>query len=198
MYTCTIKVRKNDGIIRFMDKVFNGCKSKVLAAISNNMQFSLQVLPLIDDEGMLPEEQYAYDKIFKFLDETLKYKKLPPRAIEGMKKKWEKTNPGQPFVIKKQPSEILIILIAPVDSCVHVFMSVPESFQDLFNEYQVISDKHQNRTIRYLKRTAPPTTTTYKYSDDISRDLLSHLTDLGIYVVDEDSEDDSYHLEHLE
>jgi hypothetical protein len=177
------------------EKVFKAAKgaakSTIDIAISNGMSFSVQDIPLSNNEGEFPPDDQVYEWTEAFVKDTIKHKALNEKALAGMKKKWEATHSGdQPFVPKKQASEILVILIAPSDKHIHLFCSVPKDM-----EYQQPNDasdhwEQENRTIHYAEIMPPEDTTVFKYRDDLKRTILNDLKKQGIYVEDEEEEEE--------
>lgn len=172
-------------------------KSTIDIAISNCMDFSVQVIPLSDPEGNFPPS----DEVYKFTDDyvinTMKFQPLNEKALIGMKAKWTKTHGSDiPFVPKRQPSELIVVLVAPYGAEVqgiHLFYSVPKSINftvpEAHSQSQRECSEGLGRVIHYANISAPEDTTIFKYRDQLSREILNNLKDQKIYV-DDDSDDD--------
>lgn len=180
-------------------KVFNSAeyviKTTTSLAIKNGMDFTVQVVPLQNSEGEFPSCPEVYTFIESYILHKMAYKPLNPRALESLKKEWEKTHGDEPFVPNKQPSELIVALIAASDQFVHVFLSVPTKFKTFglptdFINSELKEWSQENRTIYYVPINPPDTSTTFKYRDYVSMEILQELKKQGIYNVDDDSDSD--------
>lgn len=177
------------------EKVFktaaNSIKTSINQSISNGMNFNVQVVPLGNNEGEFPPSGEVFEFVEAYIKNSMKYKALNPRALEGMRKKWEKTHGTDiPFMPKRQPSEIIVVLIAPSDTGIHLFYSVPKALAFRLNHH----DDHwvqDNRDIFYTEVQPPSDTTLFKYRDQLSREILAEIKKQGLYP-DEDSDDEEF------
>lgn len=176
------------------EKVFktaaNSIKTSINQSISNGMDFNVQVVPLGNSEGEFPHSGEVFEFVEAYVKKTMQYKALNPRALEGMRKKWEKTHgPEVPFVPKRQPSEIVVVLIAPSDTGIHLFHSVPKTIAFQLDHH----DDHweqDNRDIFYTEVQPPTHTTLFKYRDQLSQEILAEIKKQGLYPPDEDSDEE--------
>jgi len=172
-------------------------KSTTDIAISNCMDFSVQVIPLSDPEGNFPPSEDVYKFADDYVINAMKFQPLNEKAVIGMKTKWIKTHgPEVPFVPKRQPCELVVVLIAPYGAekqGIHLFYSVPNSINFTVPEVHSQSQREQTeglgRVIHYANISAPEGTTLFKYRDQLSQEILNSLKDQKIYV-DDDSDDD--------
>lgn len=177
----------------------NSIKTTLNIAASNGMIFSVQVVPLADKEGEFPEDSDVFEQIEEYVKKTMQYKELNPRALEGMKRKWAATHGSDvPFVPKKQPSEMLVVLIAPSKEQIHLFYSVPKTMTFSVPDAHY-EDKWDfgNRDIYFGPIAPPADSTLFKYPDQLAREILGQLKIQGIYC-DDDSDDEMYCLNDLE
>lgn len=159
-------------------------------AIKNGMNFSVQVVPL-DENYSFPDDNDVFEFTEEFVKAKLQYKKLNDKALEGMKRGWvKKHGPDVPFELKKQPSEILAVFIAPSNEQIHLFYSVPKTmtFHVPESHYE---DKWDfgNRTIYYGPIKSPVESTIFKHADQLMSDIMEQLKIQGIYE-DDDSDDE--------
>ena len=184
------------------DKAFKTAKSSIKTtidiAISNGMNFSVQSVPLSDQEtGNFAPSEDVFCFIEAYVKDTMKFQRPNEKALNGMKAKWAKTHgPNVPFVLKKQPSELLVVLIAPSDECIHLFYSVPKSLKYTVPEAHSEDqweysggEGGEGRTVYYARVNAPKNTSLFKYRDQLLQEILNDLKKQGIYV-DDDSDDD--------
>lgn len=185
-----------------MDKLFSKAKSTLTSniniAISNGMNFTVQVLPLADAEGNFPPNSDVFEFTEAYVKDTMKYRQLNEKALAGMKKKWEKTHgPDVPFLPKKQASELVVILIAPSDEVIHLFYSVPKTI-----EYKPMHStdqwEYENRNVHYSEISEPADSTIFKYRDELMREIIQDLKVQGVYVDDEDDDEEVYNLDDIE
>ena len=196
------------------NKIFKGAigsvKSTVQKAISDGMPFSVQVVPLENREGEHPDAGAVYEWNEALFKKTLKYTPLNPRALEGMKKAWEKTHSeDDPFVPKKQVSEILVILIAPADDKIYVTYSVPNSMdfvipgRPLPEELQIESDyqwpcaelqtdEANSRSLWFSTIVPDASSSVFKHKETLRGLLFQYLKDVKVYTpeVDDDEDDE--------
>lgn len=177
----------------------NSIKTTINVAISNEMNFSVQIVPLTQSDGAdFPPSEDVFEFTECYVKDTMKYKVSSGKALAGMQKKWiQQHGPDVPFVEKKQASELLVILIAPSDECIHVFYSIPETFNFTVPEKSIEVKWVQGetkeigtRTICYSQVNAPDDITLFKYRDHVSQEILNELKRQGVYVEDDDSEDE--------
>jgi len=180
------------------DKIIKAAKSSIKStidiAISNYMDFSVQVVPLSDPEGNFPSSENVYKFMDDYVVNTMKFQPLNEKALTGMKAKWVKTHgPDVPFIPKRQPSGLVVVLIAPYgveEQGIHLFYSVPDSVQFTVPETHSQHRREQDgRAIYYANIVAPENTTVFKYRDQLAREILNSLKEQRIYV-EEDSDDD--------
>lgn len=185
------------------EKVFKIAKSSIKTttdiAISNGMNFSVQIVPLQNTEGEFPPSEQVYEFIEAYIKETMKYKELNPRALEGMRKKWEKTHGSDvPFVPKLQPSELIVVLISPSDEGIHLFCSIPKTISfKLSEKYSEEQWEQDNRVIHYASVQSPEGTTMFKYRDELSTEIIQDLKVQGVYVDEESDDEEPYCLNDL-
>jgi hypothetical protein len=175
---------------KLLDTAVKTTKSTIEKAISNGMAFSVQVLPFENSNGVFPADELVYRWLDKFLCEELEPNVLNEKALAGMRKHWEKTHPDcEPFVLKKQPSDIIVILIAPSDSSVYVGYSLPASSGCPYISENIISITHLSGRDVYLRKVTPPEdSSVFKHKDKIFTDIMNSLKQKGIYVDDEEDE----------
>ena len=169
----------------------NSIKTLTDIAISNGMPFTVQVVPLDDSVIGFPACEEVYSNMTDYVRHDMAYKALNERALEGMRKKWEQTNPGTPFVPKKQASELLVALIAPSAQYIHLFYSIPSSMT-----YSPVPTREADevydleaRKMCYYKLSPPEGLTVFKYRDLLLQQILDSLKTQGIYQVEEDDDD---------
>jgi len=164
-------------------------KSTIDIAISNCMDFSVQVVPLSDPEGNFPPSSAVREFMDDYLVNAMKFQPPNEKALIGMKAKWAKTHgPDVPFVPKRQPSELAVVLIAPYgteEQGIHLFYSVPKSIN--FTVLEAHSQKQteesgSGRVIHYANISAPEGTTLFKYRDQLAHKVLDVLKVLKVYI----------------
>ncbi len=170
------------------DKVFkknvNDIRSMANTMISNGNQFCVLVIDPSTTSGEESITYPSYDQINDFLKslmtKELVYKKLPDKAIEEMKKKGQEP--------KKQPNEILMCVIAPSETHVHMLVHNPFEhvistdlinlvFQSDTETNKPISESINNYDIVLNVNHETP----FKYCDDVLRNVYSALKKLEIY-----------------
>lgn len=165
-------------------------KSTIDTAISNNMTFSVQVVPLSNSDFEFPPDDETFKWAETYVNEALKFKPLNGKALEGMLKKWKSTHPiDVPFVAKKQPSEIITVLISPSENHLHVFYSIPDYALYKIEAMDTMC-VHDGRKVYYQKITPPKETSVFKYRDDVFRNILNDMKTQGIFNDDDDDDDD--------
>jgi hypothetical protein len=185
------------------EKIIKTAKSSIKSttdiAISNCMDFSVQVVPLSDSEGNFPLSEDVYKFADDYVINAMKFQPLNEKAVIGMKTKWIKTHGTEvPFVPKRQPSELVVVLIAPYgeteEQGIHLFYSVPKSINFTVPEVHSQSQREQTegpgRIIYYANIVAPEGTTLFKYRDQLSQEILNNLKTQKIYVEDDSDDDD--------
>lgn len=174
------------------EKVFKSAtgvvKSTIERAISNGMSFCVQIAPLQNNEG----EFFTAEAVNEWIESvkvTLEYKPVHPKALEGMKKNFLRNNPGKDiseYVPKKQPAEILHILICPADDRIFVTCHVPGhmpipsirmlSKQEMFDELIV--------------NVLPPAeSSVFKHKEAVLFDILGDLKKNSFYAVEEEEDE---------
>lgn len=161
-------------------KLIEGCQR----AVKNEMKFSLQEAemdeyPSADDIGEWLEE---------LVEKKMKGKIYNEKAVEGMKKAWEKKNPGQPFQMKPQFSDLLNIIIIPCTDTIIIAYVMPTSFPFTVNKLNELDSEVEvdTRTIFYRFQ---PSTDPFKDKDLVRQNVLTELKLQGVYVEDEDDEE---------
>jgi hypothetical protein len=191
MLISTIMIIENSINTKTIKLARDKVKTCISMAISNGFYFSVQVVPLEDSNGEFPKEKDSLAWGEDFMENTLKPVVLNERALAGMKKKWEKTNPGEPFVQKKQMADILIILIIPTHVNILVFTSVPDTItynsKGIKRMWSCVDG--EKRVIYQDVIPIPEDTTVFKHRDTIQREFMAELIKQGIYTpdVEEDS-----------
>jgi hypothetical protein len=167
----------------------SGIKTAIDWAIKNDMKFCVYKVPLEYKEEFMPAGE-----VRKFLQQyattDIKYVQYDERALTGMRKKWEKENPDKPFVLKRQPSEIVVVLVAPSSAAVHVVYSVPADMSFKPPMDPVEAGNVGGRKISMVDVTAPESSTIFKYQDQVSELVMLELKSQGVYVQSKDDEDD--------
>lgn len=185
------------------DKAFKNAKSNIKSttdtAISNGMKFTVQLVPLENADGDFPESKETFNFLNTYITDTMKYRELNPKALEGMKRKWSQIHGDSvPFVPKLQPSEIIVVLIAPSTETVQLFCSVPKSVKYTMPYSANNVTVECNRTIYHTVLQPPEGNTVFKYQDEVARNILNSLKIQGIYIEDEsDDEELGYNINDL-
>lgn len=168
-------------------------KTGINQAISNGMDFSVQVVPLENKEGEFPSDQEVYQWAYDYVFHIMKYKPPNERALAGMKKAWvKKHGEDVPFVPKKQAAEILVILIAPSISCLHVFCSRPNSspFDSGSHDMNPLdAESLTNRSVLYSKIEPMGEDSVFKLKDNIQQSFINDLKHQGICLEEEEEDD---------
>ncbi len=175
------------------DKVFkknvNDIRSMANTMISNGNQFCVLVIDpstssnVGEDSITYPSYEQINDFLSTLMTKELVHKKLPDKAIEEMKKKGQEP--------KKQPSEILICVIAPSETHVHMLIHNPfdhvntkEFIDSVFDTMHANDLIRHTETIVTLKHDTP-----FKYSDEILRNVFVALKKIGVYKEEVDDDE---------
>lgn len=179
---------------KILSTASNKVKTTISQFISNGNDFSVVIGDLTTrngDEISPPNFNDTQYWLSEVLTKTLAYKPLPEKALENMRLKGVE--------IKKQPGEILVIILIDSETHVHIGYNIPETMKDKFNineylkvlfneslEYEINKD---NCNIIY--KTDSP----LKERDILMNKTFEYLKQSSIYVEENDSDDEFYSLD---
>jgi len=165
------------------DKVLKTASLKVKefanTMISNGNDFSCMIVDLSLPDGSYLDNDTIKNWLVKLYTSDLKYKQLPERALENMKKKG--------LTPKKQPIENILITITSNDTCVFVGVSIPEKYYDhkniIVSSLPYYDDIDKAFLISVFDHNEP-----LKYRDVILQNMFNSIKQCGLYK-EEDEED---------
>ena len=140
-----------------------------------------QLVKMTEDFTISPEYNDIQSWLNEFIRKLTEYKPLAPQAIENMKKKG--------ITPKLQPSDILIFLIVPSKTGIHIAISVPLIYRDSFSienfmkevmsckPYNITIDEHYG-FVDYIHNSP------IKERDVILQSIFNQLKKVGIYLDD--------------
>jgi hypothetical protein len=171
--------------------------------IKEDMTFSCQVADIKTtngDETVYPESTDINRWLQQLFSKDLKSKPLNERALAAMAKKG--------ITPQKQVLEILLIVIVASETHVHLGMSVPKIVDSEDSKYQDIDpielsksfvDENEQKcdfdtcvdyTILAYEHDSP-----LKEKDELQRRVFAQLKEQGIYVAEEEEDDEIYEFD---
>ena len=179
------------------EKAFSSAVQKVKSSasqmITNGMNFSCQIIdiaipnPSDSDETIYPNGTEVMNWFDSLFSNELKFKPTNEKALEQMKKKG--------ITPKKQPCEIVLIIIVPSGDSMIIAVSFPENYPINLTKFVDETMKSQHfsydvvlkNNIAYVsyKCDSP-----LKEKDNASRMFFSQLKKDRIYIENDDSDDE--------
>jgi hypothetical protein len=150
-----------------------------------NEDNSVKYIKITEDCTVYPESSDIQDWMVDCVKQITEYKPLNAQALENMKKKG--------VVPKKQPGEILIVLVIPSRTHIHVAVYIPPMYRDGFcienfvsgamkdTVYSIVVDNEYG-FINY------PHESPLKERDNVLRKFFAQLKVIGIYKDIEEEE----------
>jgi hypothetical protein len=161
--------------------------------ISNGCNFSCQSLSISASNGeetVFPDSEYVKNWVQNLLKNELKSKPLNPKALEEMAKKG--------ITPKKQPNEIILIVIVPSNTEIHIGLSIPQMDLNIEQFLNCVLSQYTNPkfvfdgNFAFVDIEHPES---LKERDVVLRSFFSELKLRKIYVDDEEDEQITNYLE---
>lgn len=164
----------------------NQVKTTVDIAISNNLNFCCTTADLSylnESELVAPSFDDTTQWFSELFKKVMVYKPLPQVALDNMAKKG--------ITPKKQAGELLVFVVVPSENHLHIGVNVPKDCKfdedtfkkDVLGEYGF----SKNDNLYSFEHESP-----FKERDNLVRKVFCFLKKTGLYVEDEDSDDEMY------
>ena len=159
-----------------------------------NEDNTIKYIKTIEECTIYPESYDVQDWIVDCIKQITEYKPLSLQALDNMKKKG--------VIPKKQPGEILIILIVPSRTHIHIAIYVPPMYRDEFNIETFVLGAMKDTSYSFLTPIIVeneygfvnyPNESPLKERDNILRNFFNQLKVTlihGSYIYMEDKDDD--------
>lgn len=175
---------------KVLKNVTQDIKSGATKAIKEGAVFSCQMAEIKaaeKDNTIYPEMNDVDSWLNTMFSEEFKPKVLNAKALESMKAKG--------ITPPKQPHEILLIIVAGSESHVHLGISIPEDMEldrenllkELVGERKYVVETTGKYSIVKYPHESP-----LKEKDEQFRQVFSFLKKSGLYVAEEESDDECY------
>jgi hypothetical protein len=184
------------------EKVFSSAVQKVKSSasqmITNGLNFSCQIVdiavpnPSDSDETVYPNKTEVMNWFDSLFSNELKFKPTNEKALEQMKKKG--------ITPKKQPCEIILIIIVPSGDSMTIAVSFPENYPASLTKF--VDDTMKSQNVSYdiaLKDSMAYVNykcdSPLKEKDNTSRMFFMQLKKDKIYVENDDGDEVVNYLE---
>ena len=161
-------------------------KNGASRAIKDDRLFSSQLINIgitTDDETNYPSSEQIIEWFKNLFSVELKPKELNPQALENMKKNG--------IVPKKQPLELLLIIITCSETDVYIGFSIPENMtfeRHQFIKELVLNNRHHIETVDTYSIVKCETDFPFKEKDNIYQNAFMYLEKIGLYVPEPDDD----------
>lgn len=169
----------------------NKVKTTVSQFISNGNDFCVVVGDLTTRNGdniTPPNFNDTQKWLSDVITKTLAYKPLPAKALENMKLKG--------IVPKKQPGEILVIVLIDSETHVHIGYNIPDNMKDKFiiDDYLkfLFNNKEKYSVDKNTSNIVYNADSPLKDRDTLMTKTFNYLKDAKIYIEEDDSDDELY------
>lgn len=165
--------------------------------IKNGNLFSINSYDIsyqTNDETIYMNNDEMIDFLQNLFNEKIKYKQLPEKALENMRKKGIKP--------KKQPIEMLLVFITCTKNDVYYYVSIPDNLyiniDSLMNglKYKKVNSTKNTYTREQLygsvKCEFP-----LKYKDTIQQSFFTKFREIGLYQDDDSDDEMEFNLNDL-
>ena len=149
--------------------------------IGNGCNFAFQSLSLEDvtSDQKSQINDFMLNETFK---KILRYKKLPPQAIENMKKKGIEP--------KKQPVEIILFIVIATNDDLIVNTFIPSEYNSMSShfvphDFDAVHEFDYGKLYQYTVECEIP----FKHVDEVRREIYEQLHEQG-FIQDEESDDE--------
>lgn len=176
-------------------------KTTAQIMINNNSEFSCQSLSITGIDGedtVFPSSEYMIKWVENLFQIEIKLKPLNQKALEEMAKKG--------IIPKKQPSDIILVVVIPSTTHVHIGISIPEGLLSTITAIDFLKSSISSYTYTIIENTIGNTTNkmvfakiehleSLKERDVVLRCFFSELKNRKIYIDDEDEDEEIYYME---
>jgi hypothetical protein len=144
---------------------------------------SVVIKSTTDDETIYPSSEEMNKWLTNLFSNELKPKELNPQALENMKKNG--------IVPKKQPLELLLIIVTCSETDVYIGFSIPENMtfeRHQFIKELVLNNRHHIETIDTYSIVKCETDFPFKEKDNIYQNAFMYLEKIGLYEPEPDDD----------